>query len=127
MTKLYTLPDKRTFREGQQFVFDDVTYPTNWLELATKEDLDSRGIKVEEVEDPTPPEQPSAGAVKKSTIIDRLYATGKLEAARQALDAADLYTRERWNTRTVILSDDPTANAFLVSIGADPAVILAGE
>lgn len=63
--------------------------------------------------------------VAKRVIVDRLQSNGKLDAARAALDAADLYTRERWNTRDMIFADDPTARGLLVSIGADPDVILA--
>ena len=63
----------------------------------------------------------------KHVIIERLHAAGKLTAARAALDAADLYTRERWNTREVIFADDPTALALLNAIGADTAVIMAEE
>ena len=44
--------------------------------------------------------------VPKRIIIERLHAAGRLEAARAALDAADLYTRERWNTRDAIYADD---------------------
>ena len=63
--------------------------------------------------------------VPKTAIVDRLQAAGKLAAARAALDAADLYTRERWNTRDAIFADDPTAIALLTAIGADPDAILA--
>ncbi len=65
--------------------------------------------------------------VSKATIVDRLQAAGKLDAARAALDAQDLYTRERWNSRSAIYADDVTAIALLQAIGADPAVILAPE
>lgn len=65
--------------------------------------------------------------VSKSIIIDRLQDAGLLGAARQALDAADLYTKERWNTRTSIYADDPTAVGLLTAIGADPETILAPE
>jgi hypothetical protein len=63
--------------------------------------------------------------VPTRTVVDRLEAAGKLEAARAALDAAPLYTRERWNNRQLINADDPDANALLQTIGADPAAILA--
>jgi hypothetical protein len=65
--------------------------------------------------------------VPKRLIVERLQAAGKLEAARAALDATDLYTRERWNTRDAIYADDETALALLAAIGADPAAILAPE
>jgi hypothetical protein len=65
--------------------------------------------------------------VPKRLIVERLQAASKLEAARAALDAADLYTRERWNTRDAIYADDETALALLAAIGADPAAILAPE
>ena len=65
--------------------------------------------------------------VPKRLIVDRLHAAGKLDAAHAALEAADLYTRERWNTRDAIYADDATALALLAAIGADPAAILAPE
>ncbi len=65
--------------------------------------------------------------VRASVIVDRLQAAGKLQAARAALDAADLYTRERWNARDAIYADDPTAIALLQAIGADPCAILGPE
>lgn len=71
------------------------------------------------------PTKPLRRPVAKAVIVDRLHAAGKLDAARVALDAADLYTRERWNTRAAIYSDDPAALALLAAIGADPAVIMA--
>jgi hypothetical protein len=65
--------------------------------------------------------------VPKLKIVDRLQAAGKLEAARAALDSANLYTRERWNTRDSIYADDESAIALLNAIGADPGTILAPE
>jgi len=62
--------------------------------------------------------------VPKRLIVERLQAAGLLEAARAALDAADLYTRERWNTREAIYADDAQAHALLIAAGADPAAIL---
>lgn len=63
--------------------------------------------------------------VLKRTIVDRLHLAGKLELARAALDAAPLYTRERWNVRDSVYSDDPDTIALLTSIGADVNAILA--
>lgn len=63
--------------------------------------------------------------VPKRVIVDRLQAAGKLEAARAALDSADLYTRERWNTRDAIYADDEVALALLEIIGAPAGEILA--
>lgn len=68
--------------------------------------------------------------IRKSVIIDRLqqHAGGeKLTAARAALDGADLYTRERWNTRDAIYADDETAIALLQGIGADVSFVLAPD
>lgn len=70
-------------------------------------------------------EPPLRRLVRRSIIVDRLQAAGKLMAAREMLDAADLYTRERWNAREAIYADDPTAIALLQAIGADPEAILA--
>jgi hypothetical protein len=70
---------------------------------------------------------PTPRLVRKSVIVDRLQTAGLLGAARAALDAADLYTRERWNTRDAIYTTDPTSIAFLQSIGANPAEILAPD
>ena len=71
------------------------------------------------------PDGTTRALVPKHLIVDRLQEAGKLATARAALDAADLYTRERWNARDAIYSDDATAVALLESIGADPADILA--
>lgn len=70
-------------------------------------------------------EVPVRYLVPKRVIVDRLHDAGLLDAAYAALNAADLYTRERWNTRTDIFADDPTALAVLATIGGDPAVIFA--
>ena len=68
---------------------------------------------------------PRRRLVPRSLIVDRLAAAGKLAMARAALDAADLHTRERWNTRAAIYADDAAALALLQAIGADPDMILA--
>ncbi|TJV70353.1 MAG: hypothetical protein E5X76_20170 [Mesorhizobium sp.] len=73
--------------------------------------------------DGLPEEQKPPRLVPKRLIVDRLQAAGLLEAARAAIDAADLYTQERWNTRTDIFANDPTALQMLAAIGGDPAVI----
>lgn len=70
-----------------------------------------------------PPAPPAL--VPKYMIVDRLQAAGKLEQGRALLDASDLYTRERWNTKDAILPDDPTAMGLVAALGLDPAVILA--
>lgn len=67
---------------------------------------------------------PPRRLIPKSVIVDRLHAAGKLDAARAALDAASLYTRERWNTRDSIYSDDLDAVALIKAIGGDPDAIL---
>jgi len=66
--------------------------------------------------------------VRKSLIIERLQAAGKLAAAKTALDG-NLYTRERWYApdQPAIYGDDPEALALLKAIGADPEAILAPE
>jgi hypothetical protein len=63
--------------------------------------------------------------VPKRLIVERLHVAGLLEAARAALDGADLYSRERWNTRDAIYADDETAIALIGAIGGDPSMILA--
>lgn len=68
---------------------------------------------------------PEPRLVQKKDIVDRLYGLNKLTAAKAALDGSDLYTQERWNSRSSIYADDPTALALLNSIGADPVVVLA--
>lgn len=69
--------------------------------------------------------KPQPRLVLKRVIVDRLYAAGKLEAARAALDAQSLYTKERWNSRDAVFASDPDTIALLKAIGADVAAILA--
>src|SRR5262245_25913536 len=68
--------------------------------------------------DPFVPLQPRR-MIDKARIVDRLIEAGKLGAARAALDAQTLEVREKWNARTSIYADDPTALALLKAIGAD--------
>ena len=58
--------------------------------------------------------------VPKRVIVDRLETAGKLDAAKAALDAADLYTQERWNTRDAIYADDPTAVGLVRGLALIP-------
>ena len=66
--------------------------------------------------------------VRKSLIVERLQAAGKLAAAKTALDG-NLYARERWYApdQPAVYADDPEALALLKAIGADPEAILAPE
>lgn len=77
--------------------------------------------------DPMGPTPAKPRLVSKRTIIDRLQGLGKLDQARAALDGADAYTRERWNSRDAILANDPTTHAMLRSVGADPDMVMAPE
>lgn len=88
MTILYNVPGLGQVRPGTPFslptvigkdeegndILDVVSYPSNWLELATVEDLAARGIsKTEETEpEPQPP--------TKAELI--AYADAKLEAVQ---------------------------------------------
>lgn len=65
-------------------------------------------------------------SVLKSTIISRLHAAGKLEAAQVAINS-DAYVRERWYApdKPAIYADDAEAIALLEAIDADPDAILA--
>jgi hypothetical protein len=63
--------------------------------------------------------------VRKATIIRRLDAAGGLATARAALDASPLLLRELWNAQVAFYADDEQVVAFLASIGADAATILA--
>ncbi|HLL28965.1 MAG TPA: hypothetical protein VKT73_15115 [Xanthobacteraceae bacterium] len=126
---------------------DEIRYPPNIGELWTDDELAAVGLW--RVSTATPPDgyvgagnqriEDRSGTptlvedwiiaprrlVQKTVIVDRLQTAGKLNAARAALDAADLYTRERWNARDAIYADDPTALALLQAVGADPNVIMA--
>lgn len=70
---------------------------------------------------------PPRRLISKAVIIDRLIETNKLAAARAALDAQSLDVQEKWNARTAIYADDPTATALIEAIGADPSIIFAPE
>jgi hypothetical protein len=68
---------------------------------------------------------PQRYLVDKALIVDRLIAGAKADAAFAAFDQLPRATREKWNTRNAIYSDDPDALALLKAIGADPSMILA--
>lgn len=86
---------------------------------------DARGGFPADLDYEEPGVEPERRLVPKRIIIDRLHAAGLLDIARKALDAADLYTRERWNARDAVFADDPDTVGFLRLIGADPDTILA--
>lgn len=73
---------------------------------------------------PAPPPRP----VRKSIIVARLHAAGKLMAASAALNS-DIYARERWYApdQPAVHADNPEVLGLLKAIGADPDVILAPE
>lgn len=77
---------------------------------------------------PDPADQPAAERRKvlKSTVVARLIATGKINAAFAALNA-NKAAFARWFSpdHPAVYADDPEALALLAAIGADPAVILA--
>lgn len=108
----------RTFPNG-------VTWRIDVADGATSAQREAAQVELDAMDYPEP-EAPRV-LVRKAIIVDRLHAAGKLEAAFAALNAAKLYTRQRWETRSAIYSDDPTALALLHAIGADPAVIMAAE
>ena len=58
MPLVYTLPDNRQLTQGQAFELDGINSPRNWLARATPDDLQDRGITVEEIPDPEPEPQP---------------------------------------------------------------------
>ena len=66
----------------------------------------------------------------RRTIVKRLAAAGKLEAAEAAIAASSAETRWLWNTVDDVggvFSDDARSVALLEAIGADPVAILAPE
>jgi hypothetical protein len=71
----------------------------------------------------TPPPPPPR-LIDKLTIVDRLIAAGKIEAALSAL-ASDAVTKARWDAAVHIDTTDPVVTGLLTAIGADPVAILA--
>ena len=69
--------------------------------------------------------RPNIEYISKLTIIDRLIATNKFDAAMAALDASNRQTRERWTAATLIDKEDNDVVALLTAIGADVNVIMA--
>jgi hypothetical protein len=65
--------------------------------------------------------------VTKMTIVDRLEANGLIAAAEAQLAAITPYLRQKWLARNLIHSDAQDMWEFLISIGADPDVILAPD
>ena len=101
----------------KQYLRDITTVP----ELVNATTLDE--LRAVTVAVPTPENVPLL--IPRRVIIDRLETAGLLDKAKAVIDAADLYTQERWNARTDIFANDPTALALLQAIGGDPAVIFA--
>lgn len=95
MKRRYTLPNGDIVFHGQQFVANDgVSYPGNWLELASAEDLAAHGVTVEEVPDSPDIESPhvdgtqteSAPIVVVERGIDPRIQERRYREALQAID-----------------------------------------
>lgn len=69
-----------------------------------------------------PPTQPYT--ISKYTIITRIQAAGKFEAALAVLKSDDLLY-EKWSSVAVIMSNDQPARDLFAAVGLDPDVILA--
>ncbi|MGE8942707.1 DUF4376 domain-containing protein [Leptospira interrogans] len=67
---IYTLPDERQLRAGQAFALNGIQYPSNWLALATPQDLADRGITAEEQPAPEP-EPPTVEQLKQYAAAKR--------------------------------------------------------
>lgn len=64
--------------------------------------------------------------IRKSVVVARLIAAGKIEAAKAALESnAGAFARWMAADHPSVYADDPDAIALVQNIGADPAVILA--
>jgi hypothetical protein len=64
--------------------------------------------------------------ISKLTVIDRLAAASKFDAALAALKTNDLLY-EQWSAAQFIRSDNADARALFTAVGVDPDVILAPE
>ncbi len=105
-----------TDEQGSQIYSDDPTdFGFTWDQLNTQLQT--------EVADPA--NQPFH-AVSKLTIIARLEAEGKFNAALAALKQ-DEAMYEKWSAVSELRSTDQNAIALFAAIGCDPAVILAEE
>jgi hypothetical protein len=83
-------PTGRVIQQGEHFELgegeDLIRFPSNWLQLATPEDLQAHGIVLEELPDPPPPE-PTKDMVK-------------LEASRRILDRYPLWKQMNMTARS---------------------------
>jgi hypothetical protein len=65
-------------------------------------------------------------SVKKSTVMARISAAGKIGVAFQALQSSpDKFARWFAPDKPVVNTNDPDAIAFITELGLDPNVILA--
>lgn len=121
--RVYTLPDGRQLNHGQAFTLDDIKYPANWLEKASLDDLNDRGILMEEVPDPDP-EPPSLEDVKADLLsrIDRTAEDIRLRYITPGSGQALTYDRKRREAAAAIVDPAPDADKYPVlaaSIGIE--------
>ena len=76
---------------------------------------------------PPPPEVPDRWEVRKMLVVERLIAAGKAGPLRALLDGLPDALRLRWDTATMIASDDSDVRAAVAALGEDPDQILAIE
>lgn len=120
---IYTLPDGRELTQGQAFTLDDIQYPANWLEKASLDDLNDRGILLEEIPAPEP-EPPSLDEVKVELLarIDRTAEEIRLQHITPGSGQALTYDRKRREAAAAIVDPAPDAEKYPVlaaSIGIE--------
>ncbi len=75
----------------------------------------------------SPPEVPDRWEVRKMLVVERLIAAGKAGPLRALLDGLPDALRLRWDTATMIASDDADVRAAITALSEDPDEILAIE
>ena len=94
------------------FVSDGISYPANWLQLASPADLSAVGITVTVVPDPAPPPPSPVTVVTPRQARLALNAAGLLDKVNAAVAAADPATQITWEFATQIDRNDPLIAAL---------------
>lgn len=107
---------------GQPFRLNDISYPANWLELATISDLGAHGIEMIEVPDPEPPKpEVEPVVVTRRQLMLAALELDLLDAMEALLPSLPRAAQIEWHHATVYERSHPMWDAAAALLSKTPA------
>lgn len=107
---------------GTAFRLGDINYPSNWLALATADDLAAHGIEAVELPDPEPVDpEPEPIVVTKRQLMLAALDVGLLDAMEALLPSLPRAAQIEWHHASLYERVHPMWDAAAAMMGKTPA------